>query len=192
LNKICSRFKPATCNTLHSDELFLKLLHRFLYVWDSCTKDSKWLTIRPSLKRNSKSAEHLLQESPRPLEANVTDGAFSYTEPVRKVHGRQVKHIVATDDHKYLNNFIEGVQSTIRRFTRPRRGFKRIHKAVNHLRRYQHYHNFIKNNVGLGNKPPAVRLGFVHYPNKANKKQRILHLLNQALSFWQKIKHRLC
>ncbi len=32
LDSICSRFKPMACKILHCDELFLKLLNRFLYI----------------------------------------------------------------------------------------------------------------------------------------------------------------
>jgi transposase-like protein len=191
LNKFCSQFKPMSCNILHLDELFLKMLKKFLYVWDSYARDSKWLTIRPSVVRDSESAKTLLRDSPRPSDTDVTDGAFSYIKPVREVHGRKIKHIIAINESKYFNNLIESVQSVIRRFTRPRRGFKRINKAIQHLQRYQNYYNFIKNHSVLG-MPPAQKLGYIQYNKGQTKKERILQILKQAMLVWLILTNRLC
>lgn len=191
MNKFCSRFKPMVCNILHSDELFLKMLKKFLYVWDSIARDSKWLTIRPSVVRDSESAKTLLRDSPRPFDADVTDGAFNYIKPVREIRGRKIKHIVATDESKYFNNLIESVQSVIRRFTRPRRGFKRIYKAIQHLQRYQNYYNFVKNHSVLG-MPPAQKLGYIQYHKGQTKKERILQILKQAMLVWRILTNRIC
>lgn len=186
LDQFCSKFKPQICRTLHCDEMFLKMLGFFLYVWDSITRESKWLTIKPSLRRDKAACKKLLQRSPRPTKQTITDGAFSYLEPIRSIFGRQIEHIIACGEKKSLNNFIEGLQSVIRRFTRPRRGFKKIIKAIKHLTRYQHYYNFVKNNLALG-MPPAQKLRFIDYPSDWNKKQRLQFLLEKAIIFWLKI-----
>ena len=190
LHQYCSRFRPMHCKVLHCDELFLKMLKKFLYVWDSYAKESKWLTITPSWQRDKKSAEGLLIESPKPLDDTVTDGCFSYNEPIKKVIGR-TNHIVAQDESKCLNNVIEGKQSNIRRFTRPRKGFKSSTNVLLFLKLYQHYHNFINNHCG-DKKTTAEKLGYIFYPSGANKQDKIATLLRQAIKNWLKITNRKC
>lgn len=184
LDKFCSRFKPMHCNTLHMDELFLKMLGIFLIVWDSLVRETHWLTIVPLANREAKSARKLLEESPIAHKQIVTDGLQSYIKPIKEKYKHKVKHLICDGTAKYMNNLIEGTQSTIRRFTRPRRGFKRIYKALVHLHRYQNYKNFIRNNLAIG-MPPAQKYGFVQYAGGMSKKQRLLQLLRAAHQlFW--------
>lgn len=162
LDRFCSGFRPMHCNTLHMDELFLKMLGIFLIVWDSLVRETHWLTIVPLTNREAESAKKLLEESPLIHNQAVTDGLKSYIQPIKEKYQHRIKHLICDGKAKYLNNLIEGVQSFIRRFTRPRRGFKRVYKALTHLRRYQNYRNFIKNNLAIG-MPPAQKYGFVQY-----------------------------
>ncbi len=58
----------------------------------------------------------------------------------------------------------------MRRFTRPRRGFKQTSKAIKHLKRYQHYHNSIKNHSALGMSPAQNKASYGTHtkPTKKN------------------------
>lgn len=184
LDKFCSRFRPMHCNILHLDELFLKMLGIFLIVWDSLVRETHWLTIVPLANREAESARKLLEESPTVHKQIITDGLHSYIKPIREKYKRGVKHLICEGTAKYMNNLIEATQSFIRRFTRPRRGFKRIYKALKHLRRFQNYRNFIKDNIAIG-MPPAQKYGFVQYAGGMTKKQRLLQLLRTAHRlFW--------
>jgi transposase-like protein len=187
LDKLCSRFKPMHCNTLHMDELFLKMLGMFLIVWDSLVRETHWLTIVPTSDREAKSARKLLEKSPIIDNQAVTDGLLSYVKPIREKYKHKIKHLICEGPSKYMNNLIEGTQSVMRRFTRPRRGFKRIYKALTHLRRFQNYKNFIKDNLAIG-MPPAQKYGFVQYAGGMNRKQRLLQLLRAAHQFFRLIK----
>ena len=183
-DKYCSKLKPMYCNTLHLDEIFFKMLGRFLIGWDSLVRETHWLTIAPTGNREADSARGLLEASPLAHKQIVTDGLKSYVQPIKDKYKRGAKHLVCEGKAKYLNNLIEGTQSFIRRFTRPRRGFKRVNKAIAHLRRYQNYRNFIKDNRAIG-MPPAQKYGYVQYAGGMSKKQRLLQLLRAAHQlFW--------
>ena len=172
------------CNTLHLDEIFFKMLGKFLIGWDSLVRETHWFTIAPTGNREADSARNLLEKSPLAHKQIVTDGLKSYIQPIKEKYKHRVKHLICEGKAKYLNNLIEGTQSFIRRFTRPRRGFKRVYKAIAHLRRYQNYRNFIKDNLAIS-MPPAQKYGFVQYTGGMTKKQRLLQLLRAAHQlFW--------
>lgn len=194
LVRLLANKKPRVCQTLHCDELFLKMCKSFVYVWDSYVSELNWLTLVPFWWRDTEGAKRLLEHSPHALDCINTDGAFAYWQPIRETYGlgfKNTQHIVCQDDSKYKNNVMEGQQSIIRRFTRPRRGFRDITSVARHLQRFEYYRNFVRDRAD-GSKPPAVRLNYVHYPPKTSVKQRFAQLLQDALSFWRLVTHRQC
>jgi len=194
LARFLANKKPKTCRRLHTDELFLKMGKSFVYVWDSLAFELNWLTLAPFGWRDNEGASRLLERSPRPLDELYSDGAFAYWQPIRDTYGigfKNTQHVICQNENKSKNNVMEGQQSIVRRFTRPRRGFYDITTATRHLQRFEYYRNFVRNRAD-GSKPPAVRLGYVHYQPKTSIKQRFAQLLQDALSFWRWITHRQC
>jgi len=164
------------------DELFLKMLNTFYYVWDSICRDTRMITIVFAPTRTAKYANQLLDLSPKPMEI-TTDGAFAYAGLVRRRYGtywyHHNYHRCAKFEDKKNNNIIERVQNFIRSKIHQRRGYKGLESGQKHFRILEIYYNFVRKHMAI-KMTPAEKAGLIEYNGAKTKRDKWILLMKRA------------
>ncbi len=108
------------CNTLHMDELFIRMGKSYYYLFDSLDKQSRFAVLYLSSFRDAEHAFKLVKLSPLANEI-ITDELVSYHKALLKYFSSNPgeyfrRHKVCKAELKWLNNPVERFQSTLRRF----------------------------------------------------------------------------
>jgi transposase-like protein len=180
------------CNTLHMDELFLKMRGNFHYVWDSICKDTRFAFWFLAPWRTGKYAKELMKISAYPDERLVTDGSFSYIRPVKERYGlrfyyRNYHRCESFEDKKH-NNLIERLQNTLRRYLHHKRGFYDCKTGNVFMAFLWIYYNFVRNHMAIGC-TPAEKAGLICFFGLKREYERLLKLIE--LSFFAFISQNL-
>lgn len=183
--KICrftGKFKLQINLKTHVDELFLKMLAKFCYLWDAICAENRFAFMHFSENRGNKDAEELLKQILNSYML-VFDGAFQYPSVLKKLLGvwwyYHHTHRCKNFEDKKNNNLIERFQNFIRSKTHQRRGFKSVKTGATQLQMLLIYYNFIRVHSAIG-KTPAEAAGFVEYWGKETERKRWLYLIEQA------------
>jgi transposase-like protein len=187
LDRYIQKFRQNITTHLHMNELFLKMLNTFYYVWDSICRDTRMISIVFAPRRTAKYANQLLDQSPKPMEI-TTDGAWQYKILVRKRYGtwwyHHNYHLCQQFEDKKNNNIIERVQNFIRSKIHQRRGYKGLESGQKHLRLLEIYYNFVRKHMAI-KMTPAEKAGLIEYNNAKRKKDKwIILMKNAASSFY--------
>jgi transposase-like protein len=186
LDQYIQKFKQNITTHLHMDELFLKMLNTFYYVWDSICRDTRLITIVFAPRRTAKYANELLDKSPKPLEI-TTDGAWQYKTLVRKRYGTwwyyHNYHLCQEFEDKKNNNIIERVQNFIRSKIHQRRGYKDLETGRKHLRLLEIYYNFVRIHSAI-KMTPAEKAGLIEYNNLRTKREKWIFLMRNAAGYF--------
>lgn len=171
---------PSMCDVLHMDELFLKMKGTFFYIWDSICKDTRFVSWFLSEKRDSASASALMNISPVPKEALITDGSFSYMRPVNLVYGQRFFHEkyrrCESFEDKKNNNLVERVQNTLRRYLHFKRGFNGEETGNIFMQFLWVYYNFVRKHTAIG-MAPAEKAGLITWFGFRRESERLGELI---------------
>ncbi len=171
---------PSMCDVLHMDELFLKMKGTFFYVWDSISRDTRFMSLFLSERRDSASASALMQMSPVPRDKLITDGSFSYILPVKLIYGLRFYHAkyhrCETFEDKKNNNLAERLQNTLRRYLHFRRGFKSEETGNTWMQFLWVYYNFVRGHMAIG-MTPAEKAGLISWFGFRYEPDRFLELI---------------
>jgi transposase-like protein len=183
LSVILDTFRQKMTDHLYLDELFLKMLNSFWYVWDSICRDTRYATIVLSPKRTKKDAEKLFKRSPDPTWDVTFDGAFQYPAVIKKLRGIRWyynhAHRCKEFKDKKNNNIIERFQNFLRSKLKQRRGFKSDRTAQLHLNLLLVYYNFIRDHMSI-EQTPAEKAGLIEYFDARSEQDRFLVLLKRV------------
>lgn len=170
--------QPNRCFQLHVDELFLRMKKRFYYLFDSIDAITRFAVFNLETSRNFYDSKRLFEQSPKP-EYIVSDGLLSCQQYLRKAYSykwlRQKYYRHHTFKSKHNNNLVERLQSTLRRWLHPKRGFKSLASGRTMLKFYYVFYNFIRKHSSIG-MTPAEKAGVIKYKNK----DKWLELIKQA------------
>lgn len=186
LQKFLANKVPAMSMKLHLDELYLKMRNTFYYLWDSICAETKFAMWFLSQTRRIEDATLLLNISPNPVKL-VTDGAFTYQDPIEKKFGVRwtydAYHRCANFEDKKNNNMVERLQNTLRRWLHPKRGFRSLRTGNIMLNFAWVFYNFVRNHSAICC-TPAEKAGVISYFSWIKtEKQRWLFLIERASYF---------
>lgn len=168
LFRFVCRLKPKKVFQLHVDELFLRMKKRFYYLFDSIDAETRFSTFTLEMHRSTVNAREIFDKSPE-AEFIVTDGLLSYQKYLRKkfsykwLRSHYYRH--HTFKSKHNNNLVERLQSTLRRWLHPKRGFNSLRTGKTMLQFYHIYYNFVRKHSVIQS-TPAEKAGVIKYKNK--------------------------
>ncbi|MBU4452194.1 MAG: DDE-type integrase/transposase/recombinase [Nanoarchaeota archaeon] len=181
LYKFLQNRVPMSCNVLHMDELFLRMENKFCYLRDSICKDTKFSFWFLSKRRTKDNAKRLMRISAKPKKL-VTDGSFSYIQPVKDVFGipwfYKNYHRCETFEDKKHNNLVKRLQNTLRRYLHLRRGFYNTDTGNLFLQFLWIYYNFIRKHMTIRS-TPAEKAGVICFANGIREYDRMLELIER-------------
>ncbi len=181
LYKFLQNRVQMSCNVLHMDELFLRMGDTFYYLWDSICKDTRFSYWFLSERRTKDNAKCLMRISAKPKKL-ITDGSFSYIQPVKEVFGipwfYKNYHRCETFEDKKHNNLVERLQNTLRRYLHLRRGFYNTDTGNLFLQFLWIYYNFIRKHMAI-RCTPAEKAGVICFANGIREYDRMLELIER-------------
>jgi putative transposase len=164
-------FQLSHSLNIHADEVFFRAKgqreRNFVYYWDAIDYDTKFLVAdHISLEREELEAKRFMKNLKERIKENPkfihTDNSYDYPPAIRKTFGRgKVKHIhFPAWKHKFKNNPIERYHNTIRENYKVMRRFQNEKTALNFLRFFRDYYNFLRPHKSLNWQTPAQMAGF--------------------------------
>lgn len=155
------QLKVNGSDTLHADEMMVKVNGEWVWLWNVMDKRTKFITSSHlSEDRNLIDAVKIFKESDEKLvdkpKQVVTDGLPSYPRAIRKVFWRhpQTKHTRCISiTEKVNNNPIERYHGTVRDVIRSNRGFHSFDSTQAIMGGFTNYYNFIRPHSSLGMTP---------------------------------------
>lgn len=171
INNFTKSFQLSHSFNLHADEIFFRAKgqreRNFVYYWDAIDYDTKFLVAdHISLEREESEAKKFMQNIKDKIKEKPhfihTDNSYDYPPAIRKIFGRgKVKHIhFPAWKHKFKNNAIERYHNTIRENYKVMRRFQNEKTALNFLRFFREYYNFLRPHKSLNWQTPAEVAGF--------------------------------
>ena len=163
-------FKPEVGDTWVADETYMKLKHRTVYFWDIIdTKTNYLLASHVSFSRGAREAKILMklaqERAGKTPEIVITDRLRSYIEAVEDTFGADTKHVQG-GPFKFLSSGestaeIERFHKTLEQRTKVFEKFKDMASIRLLTGGWLINYNFMKQNEGCGNIPPAQAISKV-------------------------------
>ena len=182
LQRFTNKLVPRIIQKVNLDELFLKMMSCFFYLWDAICADSRFAFFFFSETRKNKDAEELIKQF-RNAYLMVFDGAFQYPAVLKKMFGvwwyYHHTHRCKDFEDKKNNNLVERMQNFVRSKTQQRRGFKSLETGRMQLQALFIYYNFVRVHSAIKT-TPAEKPGVIEYWGQNTEKKRWLYLIEQA------------
>jgi transposase-like protein len=187
LKKYTDKMRVNNSDTIHADEMMIKVKGKWVWFWDVMDKETKYiLSNHLSKSRYTRDAKELFFESKQKMSSKpeilVTDGLNAYQGAYRKAfysitlprtdHARLIRF-----RDKVNNNPIERLHGSIRERTKIMRGFKEFNSTKKILDGWTVYYNFLRPHMSLGI-TPAEAAGIDLQLNGGN---RWIELINKAI-----------
>jgi len=183
--KVCRftcKFRPRIMQKVNMDELFLKMMGTFFYVWDAICAENRFAFLFFSPRRRKKDAEELIRQF-RNAMMMVFDGAFQYPAVLKAMFGiwwyYHHTHRCKNFEDKKHNNLAERLQNFIRSKTHQRRGFQSLKTGRLQLQLLFAYYNFVRIHSAIG-MTPAEKAGLIEYHCENSEKARWRDLIRRA------------
>jgi transposase-like protein len=187
LKKYTDKIRVNNSDTIHADEMMVKVNGKWVWFWDVMDKETKYiLSNHLSKARYVSDAKELFLDSKEKMSLKpdviVTDGLNAYQGAYKKAfyttplprthHARLIKF-----RDKVNNNPIERLHGSIRERTKIMRGFKEFDSTKRILDGWTVYYNFLRPHMSLGI-TPAEAAGINLQLNGGN---RWIELINRAI-----------
>lgn len=155
---------PFVGGIIHADEVFLKVKKEWNYYWDAIDYDTKFVVGEHFSKiREEQEAMIFLQyikNHTNQVHVIHTDNSYDYPIPIKKVFGKQVRHVhYPAWKKKFKNNPIERLQNTIKQRTKTFRSFDNFNTAKDFMEFWKIYYNLIRKHTTLNFITPAQAAG---------------------------------
>lgn len=175
--RFVERLKPPISTKLHLDELFLKMLGQFFYLWSSISAENRFATFVFSPNRRNIEAEKLIRKSPKAL-SMIFDGAFQYPSVIKKLFGvwwyYHHCHRCKDFEDKKNNNMIERHNNFVRSKIHQRRGFRSLKTGELQIGLLFAYYNFIREHSAIKT-TPGEKAGIIDYGGKTSEKEMVAY-----------------
>lgn len=160
-------FRPKVGDTWIADETGIDIVGspRDMWFWDIIDSDSRFLLASHiSISRTTEDAQALIQKAIRKAgkkpKVIMTDKQKSYLDGIKYAAGNETVHLITQPFvSKDSTNIIERFQGTFKDRTKIVRGYKNMEHAKIITEGFLINYNYFKQHEGIGNVPPAVKMG---------------------------------